>query len=82
MLLWHLPEGQVNWWATIPRLEGPLSKHQKYFLQSRGCGKNPSSLQTKSEKSTEQLLFDMFNPHLSQESIKPFCSSWIPPTST
>jgi len=38
----------VNWCATIPRFDGPLSRHQKYFLQSRGCGKNPSSLHLKS----------------------------------
>lgn len=30
--------------ATIPRLAGPLSRHQKYFLQSRGLLKKPSSL--------------------------------------
>jgi hypothetical protein len=46
----YIPEGQVNWWATMPRLDGPLSRHQKYFLQSRGCGKNPSSLHLKSAR--------------------------------
>lgn len=43
-----IPEGQVNWCATMPRLEGPESRHQKYFLQSRGCGKKPSSVHLKS----------------------------------
>lgn len=38
----------MNWCATIPNSEGPLSRHQKYFLQSRGCGKNPSSSHLKS----------------------------------
>lgn len=32
----------------MPRSEGPESRHQKYFLQSRGCGKNPSSVHLKS----------------------------------
>lgn len=32
----------------MPKLDGPLSKHQKYFLQSRGFGKNPSSSHLKS----------------------------------
>lgn len=32
----------------MPKLDGPLSKHQKYFLQSRGFGKKPSSSHLKS----------------------------------
>lgn len=32
----------------MPSSDGPLSRHQKYFLQSRGCGKNPSSSHLKS----------------------------------
>lgn len=38
----------MNWCATTPRPPGPLSRHQKYFLQSLGCGKKPSSSHLKS----------------------------------
>lgn len=38
----------MNWCATTPKPPGPLSKHQKYFLQSRGWEKNPSSSHLKS----------------------------------
>lgn len=49
-VLVYIPEGQVKACATIPRSEGPESRHQKYFLQSRGWGKKPSSVHLKSEK--------------------------------
>lgn len=32
----------------MPKFDGPLSKHQKYFLQSLGCGWKPSSSHLKS----------------------------------
>lgn len=51
-----LPEGQVNWCATMPRLEGPESRHQKYFLQSRGCWKKPSSTHLKSVDEREHFV--------------------------
>lgn len=56
MIAIELPEGHVNWCATTPRPPGPLSKHQKYFLQSRGCGKNPSSSHLKSIEN-KKLIF-------------------------
>lgn len=57
----------------MPRLEGPESRHQKYFLQSRGCGKNPSSVHLKSvDKKNVKLA------HLSKNGNSPNVTRWNP----
>lgn len=69
-----IPAGHVNWWAISPESPAPL-RHQKYFLQSFGWGKKPSSSHLKAEK---KLLKFFFYFHMWKD-LEYFTTNYKPP---